>query len=175
MRHNSQAPCGELCRCFTIHGLFNHPIGAARLTAPRKTIIIIRRCWETDYGRRKPGGHTQHPLGWSSGWKSPQHWDFWLRLLSEHISLQQPSPSHSLASPGADKRRSLTCILVTHGCFYFTCVSRARCLFHGKAPNQGQEEHNHTCTQKSPLATRSFNCFSPCSASLAASAAPLTP
>lgn len=85
------------------------------------------------------------------------------------------SPAHSLASPGADKRRSLACILVTHGCSYFTCVSRARCLFHGKAPNQGQEEHNHTCTQKSPLATRSFNCFSPRSASLAASAAPLTP
>lgn len=60
MHDNRQAPHGEPCRCFITHGLFNHPIGAARLTAPPKSIIIIiiiiiGRCWETGDGRRKVG------------------------------------------------------------------------------------------------------------------------
>lgn len=93
MHDNSQAPRGEPCRCFTTHTLFNHPIGAAWLTPPSKTIIIIRHCWETGNGRRKPGGCPWDPQDWSPGQRSSRHWDFWLCLPSEHISLQHAQPA----------------------------------------------------------------------------------
>lgn len=111
-----------------------------------KPIITTGCCWEMGSGRRKPA-----PLGWSPGQRCPWHWDFWLWLASVHISLQhtQPQPLPWLIT-------SLTFIFGDSWLLLFHLPVKGR-LFppweNSLSVDQRQEKHNHTCSQKSPLAT----------------------